>query len=53
MLVLTVTFVVTMLLYVVLVGYKTIDALNAMPDDDKVLFFFYMRLYFVNTIVNP
>ncbi|KAH3789276.1 hypothetical protein DPMN_167451 [Dreissena polymorpha] len=53
MLVLTVTFVVTMLLYVVLISYKTNDALNAMPDDDKVLFFFFLRLYFVNTIVNP
>ncbi|KAH3859240.1 hypothetical protein DPMN_101956 [Dreissena polymorpha] len=53
MLVLTVTFVVTMFLYVVLISFKTVNVLNEMPDEEKVLFFFFLRLYFLNTIVNP
>ncbi|KAH3789294.1 hypothetical protein DPMN_167469 [Dreissena polymorpha] len=45
MLVLTIVFVVTMALYVILISF--------VDDSNKVLFFFFWRLYFMNTVINP
>lgn len=55
MLVLTSVFVVTMLLYVILISLvaATEGILKILPNSQKVLFFFFWRLYFINTVVNP
>ncbi|KAH3888498.1 hypothetical protein DPMN_012534 [Dreissena polymorpha] len=52
MLVLTVIFAVTMFLHAVMISYNTVDVLNEKPVVDKVLFFFFLRLHFLNKIVN-
>ncbi|XP_053407716.1 substance-K receptor-like [Mercenaria mercenaria] len=55
MLILTSIFVVTMVLYIILTGLvvKPDGILRDLPDSQLVAFFFFWRLYFVNSVVNP
>ncbi|XP_053407707.1 cholecystokinin receptor type A-like [Mercenaria mercenaria] len=55
MLVLTSVFVVTMAVYVILVSLVAQPGgiLNEMSNSTKVIFFFFLRLYFINCVVNP
>ncbi|XP_052770775.1 muscarinic acetylcholine receptor M2-like [Mya arenaria] len=55
MLVLTLTFVVTMMLYVILTSLvaKKESILNQLRNSEKAVFFLFWRLYFINTVVNP
>ena len=55
MLVLTIVFVITMLLYVILISFVagTEGILKTLSNSQKVVFFFFWRLYFINTVINP
>lgn len=55
MLVLTSVFVFTMLLYVILISFVagTEGILKTLSNSQKVVFFFFWRLYFINTVINP
>ncbi|XP_053406632.1 dopamine receptor 4-like [Mercenaria mercenaria] len=55
MLILTSIFAVTMVLYIILTGLvvKPDGILRNLPDSQLVAFFFFWRLYFVNSVVNP
>ncbi|XP_045191305.2 cholecystokinin receptor type A-like [Mercenaria mercenaria] len=55
MLVLTSVFVVTMAVYVILISLVAQPGgiLNEMSNSTKVIFFFFLRLYFINCVVNP
>ncbi|XP_045198702.2 uncharacterized protein LOC123553015 [Mercenaria mercenaria] len=55
MLILTSIFAVTMVLYIIFTGLvvKPEGILKDLPDLQLVTFFFFWRLYFVNSIVNP
>ncbi|XP_060573820.1 uncharacterized protein LOC132731626 [Ruditapes philippinarum] len=55
MLVLTIVFVITMLLYVILISFVagTEGILKTLSNPQKVVFFFFWRLYFINTVINP
>ncbi|XP_045161903.2 uncharacterized protein LOC123526720 [Mercenaria mercenaria] len=55
MLVLTSVFVVTMVVYVILISLvaQPPSILNEMSNSTKVVFFFFLRLYFINCVVNP
>ncbi|XP_045188426.2 uncharacterized protein LOC123546294 [Mercenaria mercenaria] len=55
MLVLTSVFVITMLLYVVLITFVagTEGILKTLTNSQKAVFFFFWRLYFSNTVINP
>ena len=55
MLVLTSLFIVTMSLYIALLTLvsKTDNILRKLSNSEKVVFFFFWRLYFINTIINP
>lgn len=55
MLVLTIMFVVTMAMYVILTCFVagTEGVLKNLSNSEKTIFFFFWRLYFVNTNINP
>ena len=55
MLVLTSVFIVTMSVYIALLTLvsKTDNILRKLSNSEKVVFFFFWRLYFINTIINP
>ncbi|KAL4231297.1 hypothetical protein ACF0H5_008877 [Mactra antiquata] len=55
MLVLTGVFIFTVLLYLTLVCVvaKTGGALRQLSNSQKVIFFFFWRLYFINSVINP
>ena len=55
MLTLTSVYIVTMTTYICLVSMvaKKDGILRRLSDSDKVVFFFFLRLYFVNTCINP
>ncbi|XP_053406633.1 uncharacterized protein LOC128559339 [Mercenaria mercenaria] len=55
MLILTSIFAVTMAIYIILTSLvaKPDGILKDMPDSQKAAFFFFWRLYFVNSVVNP
>ncbi|XP_053406299.1 uncharacterized protein LOC128559144 [Mercenaria mercenaria] len=55
MLILTSIFAVTIAIYIILTSLvaKPDGILKDMPDSQKAAFFFFWRLYFVNSVVNP
>lgn len=55
MLVLTIMFVITMAMYVILTCFVagTEGVLKNLSNSEKTIFFFFWRLYFVNTNINP
>ncbi|XP_045188444.2 probable G-protein coupled receptor 101 [Mercenaria mercenaria] len=55
MLILTAIFAATMILYIILTGLvvKPDGILRGLPESQLVPFFFFWRLYFVNSVVNP
>ena len=55
MLVLTSVFIATMTVYIALLSLvaKTDNILRTLSNSEKVVFFFFWRLYFINTIINP
>lgn len=55
MLVLTSIFAVTMVIYIILTSLvaKPDGILKDMPGSEKAVFFFFWRLYFINSVVNP
>lgn len=55
MLVLSIMFIMTMSMYVILVSFvaSTESILRNLEDTKKATFFFFWRLYFINTVINP
>ncbi|KAK3602609.1 hypothetical protein CHS0354_034335, partial [Potamilus streckersoni] len=55
MLILTSVFVVTTVTYTILISFvaKEAEFLQNLSDTQKVFFFFFLRLYFVNSAMNP
>ncbi|KAK3611668.1 hypothetical protein CHS0354_012040, partial [Potamilus streckersoni] len=55
MLILTSVFVVTTILYVILLSLIANEGtfLQNLSNNQKVFFFFFLRLYFVNSVINP
>ncbi|KAL3863062.1 hypothetical protein ACJMK2_004843 [Sinanodonta woodiana] len=55
MLILTSVFVVTTILYVILLSLVADEGtfLQNLSDTQKVFFFFFLRLYFINSVINP
>lgn len=53
MFVLTLTFIVTTVLYLTLLSYITKGILKTLTDGQKTIYFFFFRLYFINHVINP
>lgn len=55
MFILTVTFVITTVLYLALLSMiaKSDDVLQEMSDVERAFYFFFFRLYFINHVMNP
>ena len=55
MIILTSVFIVTMTLYIVLLSFvaEKDNILREISNSEKVAFFFFWRLYFVNCVINP
>jgi hypothetical protein len=54
MLVLTVMFIITIVCYVSLVGkIANDDVLQEISDTSRTVYFFFLRLYFINHVINP
>lgn len=55
MFIVTVTFIITTLIYLILVSViaSAEDVLQQLDDTAKAVYFFFLRLYFVNHVINP
>lgn len=53
MFMITLTFIATTVLYLALVSYISKGILEKLTDAQKSIYFFFLRLYFINHVINP
>ena len=53
MFVLTITFIVTTILYLTLLSFIAHGILPSLTDTQRAVYFFFFRLYFINHVINP
>ena len=55
MLVLTTVFTITIIIYLVLISFVASErnVLRRLTENEKVIFFFFWRFYFINVLINP